>query len=354
MDHPEQAHDSHSHSHGHHRHPSLLTHAFLTMPDHPVFDDIMDGNLTAVKRRVLKHPTLCAERNCVDQTPLIAAVYNKEPAIALWLIEHGQSELDAAVGVGLTALHYACREGMLGVAHTLVVAGANPLPLDKHNRTPLIFAASAGRAEVVSFLLSLPAVRAAAAMNTVDGCGMLPLSLACSNNELPTIKVLLNAGADPTIPAGAKSPLNQAARHLGIPNLIFSAIESQRPRLLHKARALLDAAHAVRKAKVDARDKGLSASEQLTAAISAAPAYLKGQAGGGVALPRVELTPPPTQGVQAGGDAVERLRAVMAFVLGMGEETGLPPKRFAERLGCLVPRADPAWRGAPLGVIVDE
>ena len=88
------------------------------------------------------------------RTPLIYAIHEEKPAIALWLIEHrGQHDLDTANTDGETALHFACDKGLLSVVEALVRAGANPAALDRDGDTPLIWAAANNYVNIVAFLL---------------------------------------------------------------------------------------------------------------------------------------------------------------------------------------------------------
>ena len=78
---------------------------------HPIFGDIRGGDLEAVKSRVLADPAVLEERYFFRQrTPLIYAICNDKPTIALWLIDHrAQHDVNAKDGDGETALHWACR-----------------------------------------------------------------------------------------------------------------------------------------------------------------------------------------------------------------------------------------------------
>ena len=76
----------------------------------------------------------------------------KEPAIALWLVEHwGQHDVNMRVGDsgGFTALHWACMQGLLPVVRALVGAGAKPSPPNSPCCTPLMLASSNGHDEVI-------------------------------------------------------------------------------------------------------------------------------------------------------------------------------------------------------------
>lgn len=62
-----------------------------------------------------------------NKTPLMYALARDKPAIALWLIQHrGQHHVKTADINGMTALHWASTNGLLGTVKTLVAAGANP------------------------------------------------------------------------------------------------------------------------------------------------------------------------------------------------------------------------------------
>lgn len=147
--------------------------------------------------------------------------------------------------------------------------------------------------------------------------------------------------------------------------------ELQRPRVLFKARALLDARHDTRKAVQGARDKGLPPAEQQQNAVAAAPAFLKGRVEQGVGLPVVVLVE-KTWGVLGDGAqeftpsfrslaaAQEKLVACVKYALGVeygggvhfeGEEkpVGMLREVFVELVEMVVPKWDRARRGLPLG-----
>ncbi len=67
---------------------------------HPIFDDIVRGNLEEVQRRVRADAAVLEERGYDERTPLMYASRGK-PAIALWLIEQrGQTTWTLRVRVG--------------------------------------------------------------------------------------------------------------------------------------------------------------------------------------------------------------------------------------------------------------
>jgi len=318
--------------------------------DHPIFGDIRGGRLKKVKRRVRADAAVLED---CGETPLIYAIWECKPAIALWLIEHrSQHDLDTANTDWETALHFACDKGLLSVVQALVRAGANPAAFNRDGGTPLIAAARYKHANVVAFLLQQPAVKA-----TIDAVGRSPcctaLSIASHQGHLDIVQLLLDAGADPTIPAGPASPLNSATEygHHDVAALLRTAIaEPDRARALHKARALLDTAHEIRHIRlgndIDRDDKGSEQQQQQQPrprrvrtrgetqrrAVAAAPAYLKERVEREAALPRVDST--PRQGRRRmGGEDEQRLRATAAFAL-----EGLPQELYVELVGFMLPR----------------
>jgi ankyrin repeat protein len=338
------------------------------MGDHPIFIDILHGDPEEVQRRVLADPVVLEERTFEGSTPLVYAIFWGKPAIALWLIQHrGQHNLETHSEDGGTALHYACAYGPLSVVQALVGAGANPAALDDDGETPLMWTADNDHPDIVAFLLQLPAAKAAINAISSDDYPSTALSLASLRGRLCIVQLLLDHGADPTIPAGPYSPLNRAINsgHTDIAALLRRAInDADIARFLHKARSLLTAAATIAKARKDAHDKGLSPAEQQHKALAAAPEWVKGRvAEEGRALPRAELTPPPPQQQQQQQQQQQRdeqeqeqqqeeeeeekhkrLRATAGFVLGLEggeEEQGLPDELFVELLGyMLVPWAD--------------
>jgi hypothetical protein len=334
----------------------------------PIFFDIMRGDLEEVQRRVLAQPVVLEERSVGSQrTPLIYAIYERCPNIALWLIQHrGQHDVNSRDRYGRTALHWACYHGQLSVVQALVGAGANPAALDNGGYTPLMLAASFGQPDIVAFLLQLPAAKAA--INAISRFDETALSLASLYGRLCIVQLLLDHGADPTIPAGPDSPLNRALNngHTAIAALLRRAInDAGITRTLHKARSLLDAAATIAKARKDAHDKGLSPAEQQHKALAAAPEWLKGRvAEEGRALPRAELIPPPPQQQQQQPVGpmtrrrhkqhqhqeeqeeqqqqqhdVERLRATAAYAVGLegGEKGGMVDDVYVKLLEYMTP-----------------
>ncbi len=111
-------------------------------------------------------------------------------------------------GQGRSALWYAAQTGFITGVY-LLADSENRDREDKLGITPLAVAASEGRTDVVSLLLTKGARTAGAGRN-----GMTPLLLACANGHSATVKQLLAAGAsaDATGSFG-NTALIIAARH---------------------------------------------------------------------------------------------------------------------------------------------
>ncbi len=199
-------------------------------------------------------------------------------------------------------------------------------------------------ADMVTFLLQQPAVKAT--IDAVNSISYTSLSFASFHGHLSIVQIL-DAGADPTIPAGQRcSPLNRATdqgRHAVAALLRTAIAEPDHARALHKARALLDAALAVTKVSTDEGKKDLTMTEQQRAVVAAAPEYLQGRVALGKELPMVEIRQQQQeeQQQQQEQEAVKgRLRATAAFVLGFDGDKykGLPKDLYVELLGFMLPR----------------
>lgn len=113
----------------------------------------------------------------------------------------------------LTPLMEACRADNLPAVRFLLSQGANPGLRDKHEWTPLDFAASANASEGVLRLLA----EAGTPLNEAGQNGLTPLMAAVTTGAGPrTLKTLVSLGADPNLATwDGLTPLMLAARRGG-------------------------------------------------------------------------------------------------------------------------------------------
>ena len=96
-----------------------------------------------------------------------------------------------------TPLHVASRSARAEVARTLLEAGANPLAVTTTGATPLHFAAQAGRPSTIKALLE----HGAAPDPREPVWGQTPLMFAAAAARVEAVKALLSGGADPSLTA---------------------------------------------------------------------------------------------------------------------------------------------------------
>ncbi|MFT5823762.1 MAG: ankyrin repeat protein [Crocinitomix sp.] len=91
---------------------------------------------------------------------------------------------------GMTALHFAIKNGNKKMTNKLIAAGANVNTVNNAGDTPFILAASSNNSEVIAKL-----VAANADLNVVNSDGDTPLILAAKNGDWKTVKFLAQQGA---------------------------------------------------------------------------------------------------------------------------------------------------------------
>ncbi len=104
----------------------------------------------------------------------------------------GGADVNAALGDGVTGLHWAARQGHEELATTLIVAGANVRATTRFGAiTPLHLAAERGSGPIVAAL-----VKAGADANAVTGTGATPLMFAAAAGDVASLTALIDAGAE--------------------------------------------------------------------------------------------------------------------------------------------------------------
>jgi ankyrin repeat protein len=102
------------------------------------------------------------------------------------------ADVNAVQGDGVTAMHWAARQGSVDLANTLIVAGANVRATTRFGAiTPLHLAAERGSGPVVSLLL-----KGGADANAKSSTGATPLMFAAASGDTAAITALLDAGAE--------------------------------------------------------------------------------------------------------------------------------------------------------------
>ncbi len=159
--------------------------------------------------------------------PVADAVMKRDAAAARTLIKNG-ADVNAAQGDGMTALHWAARNGDAELTQVLLFAGANVKASTRlGGYTPLLMAAEQGHAAVIAALITGGAdAKAANALGTTalmmaassgsatavttlveNGAeiearektfGQTPLMFATANNRVEAVQALIKAGADLT------------------------------------------------------------------------------------------------------------------------------------------------------------
>jgi len=122
---------------------------------------------------------------------------NKETVRAL--LKQGM-DVNAAQGDGMTALHWAARQGDVEIAQMLLYAGANVKASTRlGGYTPLLMAAQVGHAPMLEMLIKSGADAKVATAN-----GTTPLMMAATAGKADAVKLLLDHGADPNAKESAR------------------------------------------------------------------------------------------------------------------------------------------------------
>ncbi len=194
------------------------------------------GNLEAAKLLLRRGADVNAVERWGGQTALMWAAAQQQPAMVQLLLRAGADpDLHSAVRDwqrrvtaegrpkimnvgGLTALHFAAREGCVACARALVEAGADINALDPDDTTPLVVALMNMHFDLAEYLIS-----AGADLNRWDVFGDSPLYVAIDMNTLPTggrpdlpstdsasgydvARLLLEKGADPNLQLKLRPP----------------------------------------------------------------------------------------------------------------------------------------------------
>ena len=154
---------------------ALLVLAFAATPvaaGEALFDAVAAGDKAAVEQALAKGADVDS-RARDQETLLIAAALDNQPAIAEFLLDRGADVMARNSG-GFTPLHAAAFSGSLPIAKLLLAKGA---VLDDANNkagvTPMMVAGEENHADVAEFLIAQ-----GADINHAEAHGYLPISRA--------------------------------------------------------------------------------------------------------------------------------------------------------------------------------
>ena len=222
-------------------------------------------------------------------TPVADAAMRGDAAAVQALIKAG-TDVKAAQGDGMTALHWTALNGDAATSGLLLTAGASTSAVTRlGNYTPLHLASSRGHAAVVATLLDAGSAAAA-----VTDTGVQSLHLAAQAGSVEAVTMLLSRGADINVQdrTHGRSPLVFAAsqnRVDVVKLLIARGADINRPTTVidYVERARLDAAERAERNRAITAATGRAVAEipsvdpaDRTQATAGAPAAGRGAAGG--------------------------------------------------------------------------
>ena len=168
----------------------------------------------------------------MDPPPLYTAAATGATTQVQNLIREGANVEVSAGSISEKRLHEAARSGHADIAAMLLEAGANAMARNNVGWMPLHHAASGGHEQIVTLLVDagadvaatiLPAKSSPPRLHFVDAGayggqnrgGETPLALSVHNGHAGVLRLLLDAGAEPSARGGSEqaTPLHLASRY---------------------------------------------------------------------------------------------------------------------------------------------
>lgn len=187
--------------------------------NHPNAPELSVTVRRAISRNKPLPPSSMTNRPVASK--LVAAAQGSDAAGVKRAIEAGDDLSASALG-GMTAMHWAAKNGSMEIVDMLLEAGADVNAGNKVGKTPVALAAESGQVEVLGRL-----VEKGATIDTVDEIGGTPLLWAAALSKNPaTVAFLIEQGADVNvIDSNGMTPLIWAAG-IGQPQSVALLIEN--------------------------------------------------------------------------------------------------------------------------------
>lgn len=173
--------------------------------DHPNAPELSVTVRRAISRDKPLPPSSIVDRPVASK--LVSAAQGNDVEGVKRGIEAGD-KLDAGSLGGMTAMHWAAKNGNLEIVDLLIAAGADVNAGNKVGKTPIALAAESGQLEVLTRL-----VEKGGKLDTIDEIGGTPLLWAAALSKNPaTVAFLIEKGADVNIvDSNGMTPLIWAA-----------------------------------------------------------------------------------------------------------------------------------------------
>ncbi|HEU4621402.1 MAG TPA: ankyrin repeat domain-containing protein [Burkholderiaceae bacterium] len=194
-----------------------------------------------VMRVLLAHNADLDAHDRSHSTPLFSAVYANQAGAVDELLKARKSDVNNVNRELETPLYYAARQGMSGIARTLLAHDADTDLRDRDNNAPIHIASELGRVDVIAELLRARPTD----VNKAGQYGCTPLHIATRHGKEDVMRLLLahNADTDARDERG-NAPIHLAIRHYrrdAFP-LLIEGRESDVHKINHKGRTPLHVA----------------------------------------------------------------------------------------------------------------
>ena len=149
-----------------------------------IFEACRKGDRELVETLFKTDPDIIHVTDIKGYTPLIIAVYNNQPNVVEFLLQHG-ARTETHDQVGNTALMGVCFRGYKEIVSMLLDAGVDVDQRNHQGATALTFAATFGHLEIAEMLL-----KKGADINARDVRGKSPLDHAIIQENEPMIRLI--------------------------------------------------------------------------------------------------------------------------------------------------------------------